>query len=158
MTKVYTSIAIENASCEVVKSFLVKALGPAMFNKDISHVLGMHFDVIDVQDAIDYAKQFLTSHGLEEAHPFYREFDMSLFNVEIDLYSSRGHFSVEFQPVVADQIARVLTAELQTRAVIKLEDGNIPFRVYANGKQIRDLREYYQEHFKGRHWVPRELC
>jgi len=123
----------------------------------IPHVLGMHFDVIDLQDAIDYAKQIFVSQGLEETHPFYRACDMSCFNVEIDLYSSRGHFSGEFHPVVADEVARVLTAELKTQAVIKLEDGNIPFRVYTNGQQARDLKEYYKEYFKGRHWVPYEI-
>lgn len=151
----YDMISIENVSCEDVRRVLFSQLGIKLEENNPCYIMGMTIDVQDLKNEIEYAVNFLESEGLQEEHPFYNEFDMTGFNVVVEVQSR--YLLYDVRPVISDAIGKLLSSKLKTRVVIALNNGEIPFCIYDNGIKVKDMKKYYKKYFNGKSWCPVEM-
>lgn len=125
---------------------------------DPRQVLGVRVEVCHSVDATDYANKFLQEHGLEDDNPIWRELDARQFCVDVDVAAATGTVGAGLIEVMADALARILSQALATRAAVSIQNGYVPFGIYANGTRIRDYSAEHARCFVDRDWIPRSVA
>ncbi len=154
MPKNYSTISVENSTCEAVNKIIEKHLGTSFFDSELPHICGMHLEIVDVRSEIEYSKQFLNDNQLQDENQFYRDFNMDSFNIEVSFYHSVSMIGKELQPILTDIVGRIISKELKTKTVIILNNGEVPFCLYYMGIREKIFSDYYKDYFKNRNWQP----
>lgn len=120
---------------------------------------GIHLSVANYADEYKKADSFLQQHGLVESNPFLQEFDILPFSTEIHLECMRGRLVSGILEIVADMLAVTLAKHLNTRALVRIADGEVPFRLYSSTGAVEvDHVDSYRTIFSHRTWIPFSLC
>ncbi len=150
-------LSVEHASESDVRSALIQFADIRFSNDGSGHALGFGVDVANGLEEAEYAQQYLQANNLEDENPVWRELDARAFPVEVRVYAHSGTVWVPCIEMIGDALARLLSESLQTRIVLSVGDGYVPFGIYSSGAKIRDFADHYERLFQGREWIPSSL-
>lgn len=155
MSAAYVLIGFENKQVTEVERALITECGDDALRIP---ALGIRLSVASYAEEYRTADKFLEEHGLSESNLFLREFDILPFSTEIHLECMRGRLIGTIMEVVADVLAATLTKRLNTRALVRIADGEVPFRLYSSNGAIEiDYVDWYRTIFRERAWIPISL-
>jgi hypothetical protein len=123
-----------------------------------ARLLGLHLELYDMSEAYAFADAYLRMRGIDESNSFLREFDIAPFANELHLSWSAGRALAGLGLHAADVLAREASSALDTRVLIRISDGEVPFRLYEKGTVTRDYRDEYGSLIAGEDWLPKRAA
>lgn len=151
MSAAYVVIGFENVTVDDLQS----AMNAEFAVEDLcTSFLGCSLEIEDSRETYRMADNILQAHSLEESNKFLRQFDIMPFATEIRLSCGRGRLLADVLPHLADTIAATASFRLKCRALVRIADGECPFRLYQSGRLLTDFRDDYAAVLKTSRWVP----
>jgi hypothetical protein len=154
MSLSYSIVGFKDVQIEDVERSLREEWGDRILSEA---PLGLHISVRDSAAAYRTADHFQQETGIQESNPFLREFDILPFAAEVHVSCSRGRAAAVLLEELSELIALSLSRRLKTQALVRVADGEIPFRLYDAGAVSVDYLDRYRDFLSGRRWIPREL-
>jgi hypothetical protein len=155
MSKSSVIVSIEHNSVSAVIAVIERHLNITFKMPSVSLVGGLSIELSDTRDSAEYAEQFLATRGLQDDNPIWRTLDSRQFTLEASISAEHGSLASVIKEQVGDWLAQLLSHELRVRTALSIENGYIPFGIYAHGKKLVDFTEAYAKYFAHRDWVPR---
>lgn len=149
MSAAYVIIGFEN-----VTTFDVQSALSVEFGMNAGRFLGCDLAINDSSGAYRMADRLLREQSIEEQNVFLKEFDILAFATEIHLSCGRGRSMEQVLTPLAEALAIAISARLKRRALIRIADGELPFRLYQSGRILNDYREHYADFLATSRWVP----
>ena len=155
MSAGYVVIGFENSQVEALERAMRMEFGDDVLR---TPALGIHLSVVNYAEEYRTADQFLKAHGMEESNEFLRHFDILPFATELRLECAPGRPIEAAIEIVGDVIAMALSKRMKTRALVRIANGEVPFRLYsANGVTEIDYGVWYATLFISRSWIPSKV-
>ena len=151
------TISLENVNVEDVKKILETDFGIIFIKDKPTQFLGINLEILDLTEEYKYADKFLEDKGINEEQNYNINIDLKSFNIIIDFATQSFRPSNPFKISIVDQIAKHISLKLKVRSFISLNDNQIPFCVYENGKKTNNYLEHYKKYFDSMPWIPCEL-
>jgi hypothetical protein len=156
MSSTYVLICFENKQVSEIEAAIRAEFGDRALEVPM---LGIHVSVECLVDVYKQSDEWLRTHGLMESNLFLREFDILPFSTEVRLACSRGRPVEAVLEIVADLVASTISRRLNARALARIADAEIPFRLYGqNGSIEQDYVRWYEAYMAGRRWLPSSMC
>jgi hypothetical protein len=116
--------------------------------------LGM---LLQVWETPEEFLNYKSEEWIEDSDRFYKEFDVSTFNISVDI-SHPSLTMLNYIYIVAELIAAGVSSVTQKRTLAMVSNlgVSIPLSIFEKGKEIKTFSNYYCEYLKDKTWIRKE--
>lgn len=147
----YAVISLEATTEHAVKEKIVALINPT---SDSSFSLGLNIIVEDRGNNFANARRILQKYELQEPFKLPPGVNLGTFNVEVEIYAVRESIGFLYIDCAADALAIFLSKSLKTRAMLTIDDFELPLFVYEKGAMTYQSIAEHESFYRSRRWHP----
>ncbi|OQP45028.1 hypothetical protein A4H97_33240 [Niastella yeongjuensis] len=108
----------------------------------------------DVRDDLLMVKKFLIENDLKDDDPFFNEFDMMPYSLQVDFTVVPSYKYLLVLESYVFSLAQMISATLKVECLVMFENMRMPIGLFKEGVLIDTFHNYNSEFFKSRYWRP----
>jgi hypothetical protein len=152
MAKLYASVLVETDSMDSCLEQVKDLLGERFF---VGTKGNFGFLCVEAYETpVDVLRGVELPEGVIE-HAFYQTFDMKGFHVTVNVFSGATSALSDVVVVLADSLGKHLSARLQCRTLLFVDNEDAPIIGYRSGKTFLDRTDAAAEALKDYGWQRR---
>lgn len=148
------NIAVKGVKSDELKE-QIKSLFLFYNTKCFKEALGCAVTIEDYKEAFLIAKNFLEKNNLDDENPFFNDFDMTEYSLQVEFDLSIDSNFIEIIEPAVFVLAQKISLNMKTKCLVLFSDMTLPVGLFDNGRLVEKFEKYNTEFFKKKHWIPR---
>jgi hypothetical protein len=150
------TIAIRDCNLKNVRDALDSTIGDKKLS-EIRQLFGVSIHVSDYSEEFASVNEFLKRNNLEDETPFFNEFDIRPYGLQIDFKVTPSFEQLDILEPVVFLLGQQISLVLHANCIVLFQNLEIPVGLFSNGLLIEIFEKFNKNYFRNKIWYPKEV-